>query len=199
LGTGTGVSSVCAVPAGAEGFYEGTITNTAARRATHVIAISGANGEGRVSGQDGTYYRLSLAQGDNILSGSFHGYSEGANFPNGAQSDAGSVAAVITQRGTRGTLTDQSGNAETLSLNFDNNYTLASSLPMLAGTWSFSVNGFSLIAALQMDGTLSAVDSNSCSYSGRGHQSAARSSSLMEVFARVWASTFLTMTAQYRE
>jgi hypothetical protein len=161
-----GAYSSCAAPVGVDGVYEGTLTNSATQQETPVIAIIDENGDGSMAGQDGTYYRLNVAQAANNVSGSFHGYSQAADFPNGSQSDTGSIAAAITQPGLSGTLTDQAGNTETLSLNFDNVYTLSSSLPTLAGTWSMSANGLNLTATIQTDGTFSAVDSNSCSYSG---------------------------------
>lgn len=157
---------VCGAPVGADGIYEGTLTNQATQQENPVIAIIAENGDGRMSAQDGTYYRLNVAQSSNDVSGSFYGYSQSAKFPNGNQSDSGSLTAVITSPGLSGTLTDKSDDTESLLLNFDNVYTLASSLSLLAGTWNYSANGFSLTATIQADGTFSAIDSNSCSYSG---------------------------------
>jgi hypothetical protein len=73
---------------------------------------------------------------------------------------------MVTPPGLSGALTDKAGDTQTLFLNFDNTYSLASSLSQLSGTWSFNASGFSLTATIQTDGTFTAVDSNSCSYSG---------------------------------
>jgi hypothetical protein len=109
---------------------------------------------------------LNVSQSSNTVTGSFSGYSQGAKFPDGSQSVAGSLTAVITSPGLSGTLTYTAGETAALFLNFDYAYNLGSSLSLLAGTWSYSANGFSLTATIQTDGTFSAVDSNSCSYSG---------------------------------
>jgi len=154
------------VSVGADGIYEGTLTNTATQQENPVVAIIADNGDGRMSAQDGTYYRLTVATSGNSVSGSFSGYSQVATFPNGRQVTSGSLSATLSAPGLSGTLTDQVGDAEALSLNFDNVYSLSSALPYLAGTWSYSVSGFSLTATIQADGTFSANDSNSCSYTG---------------------------------
>jgi|GEM_PF-3010725 len=151
---------------GADGIYEGTLTDQATQQVTPVVAIIADNGDGRMSGQDGTYYRLSVATSGTTVSGSFSGYSQGVNFPNGRQSTAGSLSAQITPAGMGGSLTDQAGNTEALALTFDNTYSLQSMLPTLAGTWNYSAGGFSLTATINADGTFSATDSNTCSYTG---------------------------------
>jgi hypothetical protein len=146
--------------------YEGTLTDQATKQVTPVVAIIADNGDGRISAQDGTYYRLTVATSGYNVSGSFSGYSQGVTFPNGRQSTAGSLSAQITPAGLNGTLTDQAGDVEALSLNFDNTYTLGSALPTLAGAWKYNANGFSLTATINADGTFSAMDSNECSYTG---------------------------------
>ena len=160
-------SGLCAAPLRADGIYEGMLTDEVTRQQVPVIAIIAENGDGRMSGEDGTYYyRLNVAESSNGLSGSFHGYSEAGHFPNGNQLTSGSLTATANSSGLSGTLTDTSGDTETLSLTFDGAYDLTSSLPMLAGDWSYAANGFTLTATISTDGTLSAVDSNGCSYSG---------------------------------
>jgi hypothetical protein len=163
----TGSYAGCAAPnLGADGIYEGTLTDQATRQVTPVVAIIADNGDGRISGQDGTYYRLTVATSGYNVSGDFSGYSQGVTFPNGRQSTAGSLSAQITASGLNGTLTDQAGDVEVLSLNFDNAYTLGSALPALAGAWHYAANGFSLTATINADGTFSATDSNACTYTG---------------------------------
>jgi hypothetical protein len=119
-----------------------------------------------VAGQDGSYYRLNVGTAGNQFAGSFVAYSEAASLPNAGKSDSGMVSLTATSSGLTGTLTDPSGNTEAATLDFDNVYNTASSLPMLSGTWTYNDGGFSLSAMIQADGTLSGTDSNNCTYSG---------------------------------
>lgn len=150
----------------ADGIYEGILTNQATQQANQVFAIIAETGDGRVGSQDGTYYRLSLGEAGNNLSGNFTGYSSGVSFPNGGQSTTGTVAGMLTAAGVAGTLTDASGNAEALSLTYDNTYSVGSSLATLVGAWNYSASGFSLSLTIQADGALSGLDGSGCSYSG---------------------------------
>ena len=160
-------ASVCGAPAqGADGIYEGTLTNQGAQQGNSVFAIIAETGDGRVSSQDGTYYRLSLAEVGSSVTGSFTGYSTGVSFPDGGQSTAGTVGATLTLAGLSGTLTDGAGHAAALALTYDNTYAIGSSLATLVGAWSYSTSGFSLTLTIQADGTLSGLDANGCSYSG---------------------------------
>lgn len=148
------------------GVYQGTVTNKATQQETPVIAIIAENGDARMSGQDGTYYRLNVGTSAAQLSGSYFGYSQSVDFPNGTLATSGTVSAVIASPGMTGTLTDQSGNVEALSLNFDTVYNTASSLSMLAGTWTYTANTFTLNATVLANGSFSATDSNNCTYTG---------------------------------
>jgi hypothetical protein len=162
-----GSSAACVPPnIGGPGYYEGTLTGQGAPQATPVVAIIADNGDGAMSGQDGTYYRLNVNLSGNNVSGTFYGLSQGATFPNGTQATSGSISAIAAPPGLNGTVTDQTNVAETLALSFDTVYNLGSSLATLAGTWSYTANGFSLTATIRPDGTFSATDSNNCSYSG---------------------------------
>jgi hypothetical protein len=167
-GYGSYGSSACAPPGNitVDGYYEGTLSSQGAAQATPVVAIIADNGDGAMSGQNGTYYRLNVSLAGNSASGTFYGLSQEANFPNGTQATSGSVSAFATPPGLSGTLTDRTGAAESLQVNFDTVYNLSSSLGTLAGTWSYAANGFSLTATIRPDGTFSGVDSNNCSYSG---------------------------------
>ncbi len=163
-----GSGGACQAPPGVDpsGIYQGTLTNKVTQQETPVIAIFAENGDARMSGQDGTYYHLNVSTSGAQLSGSYFGYSQTANFPNGTLADSGTVAATIASPGMTGTLTDQAGNAEALALNFDTVYNMASSLSTLAGTWTYSANGFTLTATILANGTFSATDSNNCTYNG---------------------------------
>jgi hypothetical protein len=165
-GSSYGSSGGCAAPIiTGDGYYEGTLTIQGNPQPTPVVAIIADNGDGAISGQDGTYYRLNVSLPGNKVMGTYFGLSQGANFPNGTQATSGSISAVASPN-LNGTLSDQTGAAEPLALNFDTVYNLGSSLPTLAGTWSYTANGFSLTATIRPDGTFSAIDSNSCTYTG---------------------------------
>jgi hypothetical protein len=167
-GSSYGSSAVCAPPVSTtgDGYYEGTLTSQGAPQDNSVIAIIADNGDGAISGQDGTYYRLNVSLPGNNVTGTFFGISQGAAFPNGTQATTGSISAVASSTGLSGTFADQTGTVESLALNFDTVYNLGSSLATLAGTWSYTANGFSLTATIRPDGTFSAIDSNNCSYTG---------------------------------
>jgi hypothetical protein len=150
----------------ADGYYEGSISAPGNAASVPVVAIIADNGDGAIAGQDGTYYRLNVSLPNNTLTGSYIGISDGANFPNGTQTTSGTISAVATPNLT-GTLSDSSGVKESLAFNFDSVYNTGSALANLAGTWSYTApNGFNLTATIRQDGTFSAMDSNSCTYSG---------------------------------
>ncbi len=122
-----GSSAVCAPPAniGAPGYYEGNLTGQGAPQATPVVAIIADNGDGAISGQDGTYYRLNVSLMGNNATGTYYGLSQGANFPNGTQATTGSISAIATPSGLSGTITNQASAAESLLMSFDTVYNLS--------------------------------------------------------------------------
>jgi hypothetical protein len=149
-----------------DGYYEGTVTGQGNAQPTPVVAIIADNGDGTMAGQDGTYYRMSVSLPKNNVTGTYFAVSQGANFPNGTQATSGSISAVASPN-LSGTLTDQTGTAAALALNFDAVYNFGSSLGTLAGSWSYTAaSGFNVTATIRPDGTFSATDSNSCTYSG---------------------------------
>lgn len=165
-GSSYGSYGGCAAPiVSGDGYYEGILSTLPGGPATPVVAIIADNGDGAISGQDGTYYRLNVSLPGNQVTGSYFGLSEGPVFPNGTQATSGSISAA-TSPNLNGALSDQTGASEPLALNFDAVYNLGSALPTLAGTWSYSTAGFSLTATIRPDGTFSAIDSNNCSYTG---------------------------------
>ncbi len=164
---GYGYGGVCAAPnLAGPGYYEGTLADQSSTQPTPVIAIIADNGDGAISSTDGTYYRLNVSLSGNNVSGAYYAISRGSLFPDGSLTTSGSVLAADTQSGLTGTITDQGSAAAPLELNFDPVYNLGSSLSMLAGTWSYTANGFSVTATIRPDGTFSAIDSNNCDYSG---------------------------------
>lgn len=122
-------------------------------------------GDGEIAGQDGTCCRLNVSVPANNVTGPYFGLSQRAIFPNGTQATSGSISAVASPNLT-GNLTDLTSAIESLAFNFDTVYNLGSSLATLAGTWSYTANGFSLTATIRPDGTFSAIDSNRSTYSG---------------------------------
>ena len=166
-GSSYGSSGGCyAPPITGDGYYEGTLATQGNAQPTPVVAIIADNGDGAIAGQDGTYYRLTVNLPTNNVTGTYFALSQGVNFPNGTRATSGSIAAVATPN-LNGTVTDQTGDIQPLALNFDTVYNLGSSLGTLAGSWSYTAaNGFILTAIIRPDGTFSATDSNSCTYSG---------------------------------
>ena len=77
-----GPNGVCGAPmnVGAAGIYAGTLTNRLTQQENPVIAIIAENGDGRMSGQDGTYYRLNVATSGNNVSGSLCRLLPGGQF-----------------------------------------------------------------------------------------------------------------------
>jgi hypothetical protein len=149
------------------GIYEGSLTDPGNQQSIPVIAIIAEDGEGRMSAQDGTYYRLSVGTTGNGLSGSFQGYSQGASFPDGTQTAGGMLSGTVQSAAIQGTLTYVAGQTQPLTLTFDNAYdNNTPSLAALAGSWSYSSGGFTLNATVGADGSFSATDSNACEYSG---------------------------------
>lgn len=165
-GGSCGSSYGCAQPTiTADGYYEGALATPGNPQPTPVVAIIADNGDGAISGQDGTYYRLTVSLPGNQLTGTYFGLSDGPSFPNGTLATSGSISAVASPN-LSGTLSDQTGAAQPLMLNFDTVYNSGSALSTLAGTWSYTAGGFSLTATIRPDGTFSATDSNSCTYTG---------------------------------
>ncbi len=166
-GSSYGSSGGCVAPViiTGDGYYEGTLVSQGNPQPTPVVAIIADNGDGAISGQDGTYYRLTVSLPGNRVTGTYFALSQGPNFPNGTVATSGSISAVASPN-LNGALSDQTGAAASLALNFDTVYNVGSSLTTLVGTWSHTANGFSLTATIRPDGTFSAIDSNSCTYSG---------------------------------
>ena len=166
-GSSYGSSGGCVAPPliTGDGYYEGTLASQGTGPPTPVVAIIADNGDGAIAGQDGTYYRLSVTLPRNTVTGTYFALSQGAKFPNGTEATSGSISAAASPN-LNGTVTDQTGAMESLALNFDTVYNSGSSLATLAGTWSYTANGFSLTATIRPDGTFSAIDSNNCTYIG---------------------------------
>ena len=147
-----------------DGYYEGTLTIPGGAQAHPAVAIIADNGDGVISDQNGTYYRLNVSLPENDVSGTFYGISQGVNFPNGTLKTTGSISADASPSVLNGTLADPT--VDTFSLNFDTIYNLGSSLATLAGNWSYVANGFTLTVTIRPDGTFTAIDSNNCTYTG---------------------------------
>ncbi len=156
-----GSAGSCTVPPpGTGGVFEGTVQGTPA------IAILADNGDMRIGAQNGTYYHLTVAPQAAMIAGSYFAYSTEGLFPNGTHSTTGAISATEGGATLNGTLTDHSGATEALALNDDPVYVTGSGLSRLAGTWSYTANGFSLTATISPDGAFTATDSGGCSYSG---------------------------------
>lgn len=152
--------------AAAGGIYEGTLSSTTYPQGTPVVALIAENGEGRISGADGSYYRIKVSPQGKALSGSFTGYSQSTPLANGAQSVTGSLSGTVTATTLAATLTDSTNAQQQLTLTANNSYKMSSPLATLAGTWSYRANGFTLTTTIQSNGAFTGSDSNNCIYSG---------------------------------
>ena len=146
-----------------DGYYEGSLSS--AGTTVPVVAVIADNGDGAIVAQDGTYYRLSVSLPRNEVTGTYFALSQALPFSNGTLAISGSISAVASPN-LNGTVTDQTGAAQSLAGNFDTIYNGGSSLATLVGTWSYTATGFSMTFTIRPDGTFSAIDSNSCNYSG---------------------------------
>jgi hypothetical protein len=174
------------------GYYQGTLTAQAGAPSAPVVAIIAENGDGAISAQDGSYYRLNVGFSATQISGTFVGLSPGTG---GTLSSSGSVNAQATSGGgLSGTLTAGSGAADTFQLNFDSVYNMASSLAALAGTWSYTANGFSLTVTIAADGTFTGTDSGNCSYKGAFGIIDPATNAYSETYARSCSGASLTFT-----
>lgn len=120
----------------------------------------------RIGAQNGTYYHLTVTPQTATIAGSYFAYSTEILFPNGTRSTTGTVSATQGAATLNGTLTDHSGATEALALSNDAVYNDGSAVSTLAGTWSYTANGFSVTATISSDGTFTGTDSAGCAYSG---------------------------------
>lgn len=157
---------------GPDGIYEGSSTGPSSPQGTPVVAIVAENGQGRIAGADGSYYRLNVGTSGNSLNGAYSNYTQaGSAQPaalssGGSQGTSGTIGGVITSNGLNMTLNDATNAPQSLTLTFDATYNRSSSLAGLAGNWTATANGVTLTATVQPDGSFSASDSNNCTYQG---------------------------------
>jgi hypothetical protein len=152
------------------GVYEGSLTDTVNKQATPVVAVIDENGDGRMIDQNGTYYALGVnTSGDGV-------FGQYLAFPGNGVTTAGSLQGELLNSAANldATLSAAGADPLALALNYDNVYSVPSSLPTLQGNWAYSgsegsASSFSLNLAIQPTGAFSGTDSNNCSYSGFFH------------------------------
>ncbi|MGH8462098.1 MAG: hypothetical protein ACRESS_10860 [Stenotrophobium sp.] len=161
------------------GIYEGYATDNITSQTTPVVAIIDENGDGTLSGQDGSYYNMGVGTSGNSLNGSYQGFTAGST-----ATTTGSISGGLTQAGLNLNLNGAGNHTVTAVLNFDPVYNQASSLPTLQGSWhtvSTSYNGIgcasgtancppagsaTLSLNIQNAGQFTGTDSAGCTYSG---------------------------------
>ncbi|HWU69043.1 MAG TPA: hypothetical protein VN046_09215, partial [Stenotrophobium sp.] len=161
------------------GIYEGYATDSITNQTTPVVAIIDENGDGTLSGQDGTYYNMGVGTSGNSLNGSYQGFTAGST-----ATTTGSISGGLTQAGLDLNLNGAGNHTVTAVLNFDPVYNQVSSLPTLQGSWSTvgtSYNGIgcasgtancppagsaTLSLNIQNAGQFTGTDSVGCTYSG---------------------------------
>jgi hypothetical protein len=146
--------------------YAGSLRENVASQVQPVISIIAGNGDVRMSGGNGSYYRLKVNTAGNNLSGTFTEYSQSGSLPNGIQTITGSITGVAGAANLNATLSGSAGTEQSLALTFENNHQSGSSLTTLAGNWTSTSNDLTLTATIQPDGSFMAVDSNNCTYTG---------------------------------
>ena len=153
----------CGGPSGADpsGIYEGSLTDTVTQQTTPAVAVIDENGDGRMMAQSGTYYRF-----NQVNTSGYSVFSNVLVFPGNGSTIQGSLNGALTQAGLSATIKASGSDTQSLSLNFDNNYFLSSSLPTLAGSWTYTSSSFSLNLSIQSGGAFTGTDSNNCTYSG---------------------------------
>ncbi|MGH8455823.1 MAG: hypothetical protein ACRETW_10845 [Stenotrophobium sp.] len=159
--TGCYDNNYCDVDCNADpsGVYEGSATDSVTQKTTQVIAIIDENGDGTLSGQDGTYYRFSVGTSGTSLGGNYQGFN-GSN----TTTTSGSISGALTQAGVNIGFNGPNNDTVVATLNFDNVYDLASSLPTLEGNWSATAGSFTLNLKIQPTGDFTGTDTNGCSY-----------------------------------
>jgi hypothetical protein len=150
----------------AAGIYEGTLTDPTGKIATPVVALVPENGPALLSAQNGQFYSLNVGIEAGSAQGTYSAFSTAGGLPNGGQSDSGNASLNFGDNTLSGTLTDQLGKTEVLTLNFDSRYNTPPASGALAGTWSSTANGLTLRLTVSASGSLSGDDSDGCTYSG---------------------------------
>jgi hypothetical protein len=164
------------------GVYEGYATDSITNATTPVVAIVDENGDGTLSGQDGSYYRLAVNTSGNNLGGTYQGDTSSST-----TTTAGTISGALTNGGLNLNLNGTGSHVVAVVLNYDNVYSLSSSLPMLQGNWSTGATGTyngiacasgstncpppgvpTLTLSIQNAGNFTGTDSSSsnCTYSG---------------------------------
>lgn len=163
------------------GVYEGNAVDSATNISTPVVAIIDENGNGALSGQDGSYYDMSLTTSGNSLGGSFNAFSSGSS-----TMTPGPISGSLTNAGLQVvfTFSGPGGHTVTANLSFDPVYNQSSSLSALQGNWNTvatSYNGIgcasgtpncppsgsaTLSLSITNAGSFTGTDSNNCTYSG---------------------------------
>ncbi len=173
-----------------DGYYEGTVSSPGNPLASPAVAIIADNGDGAISAQDGTYYRMTVRLSGANVTGTFYSIMQPPTSP----AVTGTITAFATQTGLNGTLAEPAVAAQTLSLNFDTVYNMSSSLATLAGNWSYTANGFSLTTTILPDGTFSGTDSNNCTYTGAFDLIDPNFNAYGETYTRSCSGTMVTFT-----
>jgi hypothetical protein len=180
------------------GIYEGTLTDSVTQQTTPVTLIIDENGQGRMAGQNGTYYLLNgiFTSGGNVFAG-FNGFSSSADFPNGGLITTGHLQGFVTNPGLNATYTAQGNDSGSITLTFDQAlYVQRSSLAMLAGTYTSTSSTPTYSFTVTNTGSLSGTDSNGCTYTGGFAIVDSHLNAYEEAFSQTCGSTTVTFNGQ---
>lgn len=179
------------------GVYEGTLTDNVTNNPTNVTAIIDENGQGRMAGQNGTYYLLNgiSTSGDNVFA-RFNGISNQLDFPNGSLLTSGSLQGFLGHNSLNLTYTAQNQDSGAIRLNFDAVYLNPSSLSTLAGSYSSVSSTPTYNFTIASSGALSGTDSNGCTYAGSFFLVDRQLNAYEERFTQTCGSTVITFNGQ---
>ena len=144
------------------GVYEGSLTDTVTQQATPVVGVIDENGDGRMMAQNGIYYAMGVnTSGNNV-------FGPVLAFPGNGSTVSGSLNGQLLNQGAvlNATITGTGADPLALVWNYDNVYTVPSSLPTLQGMWTYTSSSFTLNLSIGANGAFTGTDSNACTYSG---------------------------------
>ena len=179
------------------GVYEGPLTDNVTGKTTQVTLIIDENGEGRMAGQDGTYYLFKgITTSDDNVFAAFSGFSNTTDFPSGSLTTFGNLQGFGTSTGLQFTYTAQGSDSGSITLTFDDVYLNHSSLAMLAGTYTSTTSSPSYSFTVSSTGGLSGTDSNGCTYSGGFALVDQHFNAYEETFSQTCGSNTITFNGQ---
>lgn len=160
-GGGGGGSNVTTANASANGYWEGTFTETG----LGTFDVSGLLYNGRIiaiSESAGAIYDGSYTVSGGNISGDVTAYQI-----NGGPFATATISGTVTEQGSISVSFNTSyGSSGTMALSFDSIYNRTSSLSKVTGIWNYTSGTYSLTITVQNDGAFTGQDTDGCVVSG---------------------------------